>query len=373
MEQPNNSISSRRPFNQSCAKFPFRKLGFFLISTILMIGLAYALTVSDTGIDTSGGDINLTTGAVYISPPAGITPTIILASARGENSNGQQNRTALWFYNIQNPNISDDTFRSLAIETHLRNSNGTHPNHVTFYSPLNESGSPRALQWQWGIDSSGILEMPYFNRINFAEEFNGYYANQTNNGAGIESNDEQFIIYLDANSNQGGSTEHFAVKRNSKVSGGTYTFFTSEFINYFTGSLAIGTNVTPENTLDVQGNVSIDEHLMVGLTSPETRIDFNVGNNEGLRMNVASNNNAFIEIEEGNQHGGRILINGSANLIQIQAQLSDAFTNVISYSYANNGDIILGDSANQRNITMYSPDGTAYTCGVANGGTFSCG
>ncbi len=36
------------------------------------------------------------------------------------------------------------------------------------------------------------------------------------------------------------------------------------------------------------------------------------------------------------------------------------------------GDLILGDGTNQRNITLTSPDGTEYSCGVANGGALSC-
>lgn len=35
-------------------------------------------------------------------------------------------------------------------------------------------------------------------------------------------------------------------------------------------------------------------------------------------------------------------------------------------------DLTLGNSTNPLNITMFSPDGTAYNCGVGNGGTWGC-
>ncbi|MBT7931723.1 hypothetical protein HN698_07485, partial [Candidatus Woesearchaeota archaeon] len=34
--------------------------------------------------------------------------------------------------------------------------------------------------------------------------------------------------------------------------------------------------------------------------------------------------------------------------------------------------MILGSPSNSVNLTMYSPDGTAYSCGVQNGGAWSC-
>ncbi len=37
-----------------------------------------------------------------------------------------------------------------------------------------------------------------------------------------------------------------------------------------------------------------------------------------------------------------------------------------------NGNLNIGDGATQQNITMTSPDGTDFNCGVSNGGTFSC-
>ena len=37
-----------------------------------------------------------------------------------------------------------------------------------------------------------------------------------------------------------------------------------------------------------------------------------------------------------------------------------------------NGSIIIGSSSSSENITMFSPDGTSYSCGVNNGGTFTC-
>lgn len=37
-----------------------------------------------------------------------------------------------------------------------------------------------------------------------------------------------------------------------------------------------------------------------------------------------------------------------------------------------NGKLTMGTGASQINLTMTSPDGTEYNCGVANGGTFSC-
>ena len=37
-----------------------------------------------------------------------------------------------------------------------------------------------------------------------------------------------------------------------------------------------------------------------------------------------------------------------------------------------NQTLIIGTSASPQNITMFSPDGTRYSCGVLNGGTFAC-
>lgn len=37
-----------------------------------------------------------------------------------------------------------------------------------------------------------------------------------------------------------------------------------------------------------------------------------------------------------------------------------------------NGNIIIGDGSAQRNLTLTSPDGTEWTCGVNNAGSFSC-
>lgn len=36
------------------------------------------------------------------------------------------------------------------------------------------------------------------------------------------------------------------------------------------------------------------------------------------------------------------------------------------------GNLIVGTSASPQNITMYSPDGTSFSCGVLNSGTFAC-
>ena len=37
-----------------------------------------------------------------------------------------------------------------------------------------------------------------------------------------------------------------------------------------------------------------------------------------------------------------------------------------------NGTLILGTSNFPVNLTMFSPDGTAYSCGVLNGGAWAC-
>lgn len=258
----------------------FKQLFIFIFAIVIMGTYVLASTViSDTGI-TSGGDIDLNgnglfnTSLITIKPDLGTTPTLILASGRGQGASGAINRSALWFFSTQDYNVSDDNNRPLAIETH--HWGGIQPNHVSFYSPLTEAGTPRAIQWRWGENSTGILELGQLNRIQVAENWTGYNEDELNTGAGIESKDEEFIIYLDSNSDQGGSSEFFAIKRNSAISGGTYTFFTSELSNSF------------------QGNLSVGKELEVGT------------------------------------------------------------------------------SANPVNITLYSPNGTGYSCGVADGGVFSC-
>lgn len=93
-----------------------------------------------------------------------------------------------------------------------------HPNHVSFYSDLtNGSDNNKAIQWNYGINNNvtGILQMIRLNRLEFPENWTGYYLNQTNSFAGIDSKDSTF--YIDVDSNNNNPTDRFYVTNNNRT------------------------------------------------------------------------------------------------------------------------------------------------------------
>lgn len=61
-----------------------------------------------------------------------------------------------------------------------------------------------------------------------------------------------------------------------------------------------------------------------------------VGTNPTVTINGGTNGNAFIELQEGANHGARLQLDGTQNLLNFQAKLSGVYTTVARLDYVNN-------------------------------------
>lgn len=110
------------------------------------------------------------------------------------------------------------------------------------------------------------------------------------------------------------------------------------------GSVGIGTT-SPNSKLEVSGNLTVNS---------SSNMAFQVYNSSGSSLFYVNGSNGNIGIGTTNPTHELNII-GEVNISTSSAQ-----------------GLYIGDGSKQTNITLYSPDGTEWACGVNDAGTFSC-
>lgn len=82
------------------------------------------------------------------------------------------------------------------------------------------------------------------------------------------------------------------------------------------------------------------------------------------------------DADAGNINYGMVLDDDDLDVVFGEGQDARVYYNasdlIVNPAKVGTGDLVLGDGSKQVNISFFSPDGTHWTCGVNNAGTFSC-
>jgi len=122
---------------------------------------------------------------------------------------------------------------------------------------------------------------------------------------------------------------------------------------YITGKLGIGTS-SPTSELTVYGTSDIGDSV-----GNMIRINHAGAGNYGSIQSFVSGGYSDLTL---NPNGGNVGIGTSTPQNTLNVVGDGNFTT----------GLIIGSPTNSVNITMYSPDGTSYSCGVQDGGAFAC-
>jgi hypothetical protein len=183
--------------------------------------------------------------------------------------------------------------------------------------------------------------------------------------AGTISN--SYGLFVDDPDGVGAVTNNYGVYIPNLVKGSTinYAIYTAgttrsvfEGIINAKGGLAVGSPYfTPDKTLQVQSASGIETSFRLRQTAknywdftiPADSTHFQIGDVGGVRLTILS-------------PSGNVGIGTTAPTHKL---------NVIGGVNITSG-LIVGNNSQQANITLYSPDGSAWNCGVDNSGAFAC-
>lgn len=175
-------------------------------------------------------------------------------------------------------------------------------------------------------------------------------------------------VFNDTLIDNGANGYHFCIARNASEGHNRLCFYNNKFEN----SVIYNT----ENNKNILISSKGDSYTRIG-NDVGGAVRFGGAGSESW---ITADDNDLIMIvnREGDENVQEIAYrytgtSGTRNFFNVignNSHMNTTFTSNNTFFLGD--DIIIGDGSGQANLTMYSPDGTQFTCGVDNGGAFSC-
>jgi hypothetical protein len=141
----------------------------------------------------------------------------------------------------------------------------------------------------------------------------------------------------------------------------------------FGGVTAIGVldGISLYTTSSLSGGSTGDLAIQSRFVNGNKKIGFVTGDGSSNSTKLIIGTNTGVTIQNYPDSTIPFIVQGHATQTADLQNWQDSSGNTL-IAVNGTGTLIIGTSANPKNITMYSPDGTSWSCGVNNGGSFTC-